>query len=224
MNPRAPYGVALIVGTVGYVATMALHPTGVAHLSEAGLLHELDVVVAVHVLGLLSLPVVLFGFVGLSIRTGWQRPSTQFAFTAYSLAVVAVMLAAIADGLVGPALLRKTVGAGDAALQAVRIAFDYNFQLNQACAKLFVVGASLAIIAWSYALAALGAYERRIAWFGWFVGLASMAALFSGHVRMTAHGFGAIVLAQALWNIALGVSMLWREPSSTLPRAAVPAR
>ena len=188
MSSRSPYGIALIVGTLGYIATMALHPVSVAGLSPAALAHELQVNVAVHVLGLLSLPIVLFGFVGLSERAGWYRPSTQFAFIAYSLSVVAVMIAAVADGLVGPALIQKTLGASEAVAQTMRAAFEFNFQINQAYAKVFVVGASLAIIAWSYALWSLGSFERKVAWYGWFVGLASMAALFSGHVQMSAHG------------------------------------
>lgn len=205
MNVRALHGLGLIIGTVGYLSTMALHPTGISTVTLA---RESQVMVAAHALGLLSLPVVLFGFVGLSNRAGWQRPSTQFAFISYCLAVVAAMIAAIASGLIGPALLQKTIGATEATFQALRMVFEFNYQMNQACAKVFVVGASLAIIAWSYAISALGSYERRVAWFGWFVGLVSIAALFSGHVRMDVHGFGAIVLLQAIWNICVGVSLL----------------
>ena len=223
MNRRSPYGLALIVGTIGYLVTMALHPASVVGLSAEALTRENQITVAVHALGLLSLPVVLFGLVGLSGRAGWQRPSTQFAFITYSLSVVAVMLAAVADGLIGPALLQKTVGASDAVVTTLRAAYEFNYQMNQAFAKVFVVGAALAIIAWSYAVASLGALERRVAWYGWFVGVVSLAALFSGHVRMDAHGFGMIVLLQAIWNIALGVSML-RTRASPQPLAAAQGR
>ena len=223
MNHRSPYGLALIVGTIGYLVTMALHPVSVVGLSAEALTRENQITVAVHALGLLSLPVVLFGLVGLSGRAGWQRPSTQFAFITYSLSIVAVMLAAVADGLIGPALLQKTIGASDAIVTTLRAAYEFNHQMNQAFAKVFVVGAALAIIAWSYAVASLGALERRVAWYGWFVGVVSLAALFSGHVRMDAHGFGMIVLLQAIWNIALGVSML-RTRASPQPLAAAQGR
>jgi hypothetical protein len=220
MNARSPYGLALIVGTIGYVATMALHPVGITNVSSEVLTRENQITVAVHALGLLSLPVVLFGLFGLSRRTGWHRPSTQFAFITYCLSVVAVMLAAAADGLIGPALLQKTIGANEATLQSLRTAFEFNYQINQAFAKVFVVGAAIAIISWSYAVASLGVFERRVAWFGWFVGLASLAGLLSGHVRMDVHGFGAIVLMQAIWNIALGVSMMRGQNSDPLAIAA----
>jgi hypothetical protein len=50
--------------------------------------------------------------------------------------------------------------------------------------------------------------ERRIGITGWLISLAALFGLLSGHVRMSAHGFGFIVLLQAVWAIALGVSML----------------
>ncbi len=212
MNTRALHGTALIVGTLGYLSTMALHPAGI---SAGSLSRDSQFMVAVHALGLLSLPVVVFGLIGLPTRTGWRRPSTQFALICYCLAVIAAMIAAIASGLVGPALMQREIGATVDAYQAVRVVLEFNHQLNQACAKVFVVGASLAIIAWSHAISVLGSYERRVGWFGWFVGLGSMAGLFSGHVRMDVHGFGAIVLLQAIWNICIGVSLLRDEGQTT---------
>ena len=50
--------------------------------------------------------------------------------------------------------------------------------------------------------------ERRIGIIGWLISLAALFGLLSGHVHMSAHGFGLIVLLQAVWAIALGVSML----------------
>jgi hypothetical protein len=96
----------------------------------------------------------------------------------------------------GLALIVGTVGA------IVAMAF------NQACAKVFVVGTSLAIILWSITLSRFGVLERRIGITGWFISLAALFGLLSGHVQMSAHGFGFIVLLQAVWAIALGVSML----------------
>src|SRR2546430_3544669 len=59
------------------------------------------------------------------------------------------MLAGIAEGLINAALIPQMTGAADPKFQAVKAAPSYNFQLNQACAKVFVVGSSLAIVLWS---------------------------------------------------------------------------
>ena len=207
MNYRLPYAYALIVGTMGYLLTMALHPVGIDNASAEVLARQNQISIAVHSLGLLSVPLVVFGFVGLSARVGWTRASTQFAFIVYAISAVALGLAAVASGLVAPALIQQTIGAGSESLAQLKTMLEYNWQFNQACAKVFVVGASLAIIAWSYAIASMGRFERVVAWFGWLVGVASLAALFSGHVRLDVHGFGLIVLLQAVWNICVGISL-----------------
>jgi len=75
-------------------------------------------------------------------------------------------------------------------------------------AKVFVVGTSLAMILWSITLVGFGVLERRIGIVGWFISLAALFGLLSGHAQMSAHGFGLIILLQGMWAIALGVSML----------------
>jgi len=214
MNTSVRYGLALIIGTVAQVATMALHPTGAgAVASPQALAQEMQVLVAVHALALLSVPVVVFGFVGVTRRLGYERSEALFALIVYVFSAVAIMFAAIADGLVNAVLIPQTVGAGEPALQTLKAALAYNFQFNQACAKVYVVGSSLAIFFWSIALIKVGIFERVVGMFGWFVALAALVGLLSGHVRMSAHGFGLIILLQAVWNIALGVSMFRADRS-----------
>jgi hypothetical protein len=124
-------------------------------------------------------------------------------------------------GIVNAALIPQMTDASDLKLQSVKAALFYNFQFNQACAKVFVVGTSLAIILWSITLSRFGVLEQRIGIIGWFVSAAALFGLLSGHVHMSAHGFGLIVLLQALWAIALGVSMLRtaRDVAVVTPRA-----
>jgi len=63
--------------------------------------------------------------------------------------------------------------------------------------------------------------ERRIGIIGWFISLAALLGLLSGHVHMSAHGFGLIVLLQGVWAIAVRVSMLRaaREVAAVIPDA-----
>jgi hypothetical protein len=167
----------------------------------------MSILVAVHTLALLSVPLLVFGFVGVTIRAGWHRRSS---FGIYHLCIICRRdnVRGIADGLINAALIPEMTGASDLKLQALKAALSYNFQFNQACAKVFVVGTSLAIILWSITLFRFGVLERRIGIIGWFISLAALFGLLSGHVHMSAHGFGLIVLLQAVWAIALGVSML----------------
>jgi hypothetical protein len=215
MKTKSIYGLALIVGMVAGIVTMAFHPTGFnPHATAETVAHEMSILVAVHILALLGIPLLVFGFAGLTMRAGWHRPEALLAFIIYALSAVALMLAGIADGLINAALIPQMTGAIDPKLQTVKAALSYNFQLNQACAKVFVVGSSLAIILWSITLFRFGRLERKIGIMGWFISFIALAGLLSGHVAMSAHGFGLIVLLQAAWVIAVGISMLRAESNS----------
>jgi hypothetical protein len=212
MKRSAPYGFALILGTAASIATMSFHPTGANALTSPEMLtHEMRVLVAVHTLALLSIPVLVFGFAGVTYRLGWERLAASFAFVVYAFSAVAIMVAAIADGLINAALMPKMIGAPESELQILKAALVYNFQLNQACAKVFVVGSSLAFIFWSAALMRAGTFGRRVAAVGWFTGGIALLGLLSGHVRMSAHGFALIVFLQAVWVVLLAVWMLRAE-------------
>ena len=140
----------------------------------------MSVLVGVHTLALLSVPLLVFGFVGVTMRAGWHRPEALLAFIIYALSAVAIMFAGIADGLINAALIPEMTGASDLKLQALKAALSYNFQFNQACAKVFVVGTSLAMILWSITLFRFGVLERRIGIIGWFISLAALFGLLSG--------------------------------------------
>ncbi len=206
-------GIALILGAITSVATMVFHPTHFSAIASAeAITHQVRVLLAVHALALLSVPAVVFGFVGLTRCIGWERPGSLFAFIVYCLSAIAVMFAAIADGLINAALIQKMSSADEAARGLLRAALEYNFQLNQACAKVLVFGTSLAIISWSIAIIRIGPFQRAIGVAGFFVGAAELAGLLSGRVHLDAHGFGLIIFLQAIWMVAVGVSMLQTEP------------
>lgn len=205
-------GLALVIGMLIAIVTMAVHPTHVdGRASAESLASAMRVLVAVHGLGLLSIPVLVFGFVGLSVHLGIGRSDALLALVVYALSAVALMFAAIADGLLNAVLIPPAVDAqaeGHALAQAI---LRYNVDVNQACAQVYVAGSSIALLLWSMALARSPRGQRRLAAIGGLVGVAALAGLLSGHVRMSAHGFGAIVLLQACWIVATGVWLMRRR-------------
>jgi hypothetical protein len=48
---------------------------------------------------------------------------------------------------------------------------------------------------------------RVIGVFGCVVGIVSLAAFFSGHLRLDVHGFGLFIFAQSAWVAAVGALM-----------------
>src|SRR5213082_2192888 len=143
MKTNSIYGLALIVGMVAGIVTMAFHPTGVdPRATEETVAHEMSILVAVHTLALMSIPLLIFGFAGVTMRAGWHRPEALLAFIIYALSAVALMLAGIADGLINAALIPQMTGAIDPKLQAVKAALSYNFQLNQKLAQRYLWSAA----------------------------------------------------------------------------------
>src|SRR5215212_4807850 len=92
MKPSTMSGLALIFGTMAQVLTMSFHPTHVEGFEPVALARQMQALVSVHVLGLLSVPVLVFGFVGLTRRLGWNRAGVLFAFIVYVFSAVAIML------------------------------------------------------------------------------------------------------------------------------------
>ena len=67
---------------------------------------------------------------------------------------------------------------------------------------------SVAVMMWSGALAMRPGTMRAIGIAGLVAGAAPVAALAAGHLPMSIHGFGAFVLVQAAWYLAVAVQLL----------------
>jgi hypothetical protein len=85
-----------------------------------------------------------------------------------------------------------------------------NGHLNQAFAMIFVVASSSAIFLWSIAMLRSGLFSRSLGIYGCVVAPLTLIAVLSGHVRLNVHGFGMVILGQAIWFISAGV-LLWKE-------------
>jgi hypothetical protein len=85
-----------------------------------------------------------------------------------------------------------------------------NGHLNQAFAMIFVVASSAAIVLWSAAILRSAGFSRPLGIYGCIIGPLTVIAVISGHIRLNVHGFGIVVLVQAVWFISAGV-LLWKE-------------
>jgi len=221
MTNQKIHSLALLIGMAAGIVTMSIHPTGIdLHATAEAITRVNHINIATHVLGLASIPVTVLGFFGVSSRLGWKNLPGLSAFIIYCFASIALMLAAVADGLIGPSLLQEALNVDDAQRQMILMALQYNFQLNQALAKVYVVASSCAFFLWSLALIRCGKIERYLGIAGGMAGACGLIALLSGHVHMDAHGFGLIVLVQAVWAMLLAFFMLTAKSAS---KTAAPA-
>ena len=203
-------GIALIVGTVGTMITMALHPTG-GDLFEPGQLESAtNMFINAHALAIGSLPVLFLGALGLSRRLAAPDRLAIAALVLYGLALAAAMVAAVVSGFVAPDLARRELIATGSEADGWQIVFHYNGLLNQAFAGVLVLASSVAIVLWSAAIVRSRVLARGIGFYGVVSGPVIIIALVSGHLTLDIHGFGLVVLVQAVWFIVVG-SLLCRR-------------
>lgn len=209
---------ALIGGSVAGILTMSQHPTAEQLFAPGQLESVARMLVVVHALALASLPVLFLGALVLWRRLGSDDALPMAGLVLYAFALVAVMNAAVFDGLVTASIAPRISDATPTASEGWRIAFIYNGHLNQAFARVFVVASSAAIVVWSVAILRNGALARALGWYGCALGPITLVAVFPGQLRLDPHGFGLIVLGQAVWFISAG-AQLWRSGRpEALPR------
>jgi hypothetical protein len=190
---------ALTAGTLAGFATMALHPTGadVTRDAAAGAANRLAP--AVHWLAIVAQPLLLAGFLALTLRL---RATSGLAVTAYlcfATASVAALMATTASGFIAPATLRGLDGA-DAATRALMLAqLRYTWRVNQAFDGVYVVCTGLAILLWSCAARRDGSFPAWWRILGSALGLALAGLTIVGRLRFDVHGFGLVVLLEGLW-------------------------
>jgi hypothetical protein len=211
-------GLALIAGSIGLIITMALHPTGHDLLAPGQFDWIARLVVAVHALALASIPVMFLGALGLSQRLATPDKLSLCAVVAYGFAGIAAMNAAAFSGLVAPGLARQMAAATSAGETANpwSVLFTYNGFLNQAFALVFVVASSVALTLWSAGILRNGRLARGVGVYGCILGPLTVVAVLSGHLRPNVHGFGLVVLGQAIWFVLVGV-LLCRPGTSHAP-------
>jgi hypothetical protein len=200
MKEDSAAGISLLASALALVVTMILHPTGHQIIRIGGAMAVLS-----HSLGLLSIPLALFGFLTLTRRLARTPNLSLLAFITYALGAVAVMCAAIFSGFVAPAVAMELREASAAERDLLDTLFHYTGRLNQAFAGVYVVASSVAIVLWCLAILS---YARWLSGYGIVICAAILLAFGSGHLRLNVHGFGAVALAQGIWTVWIAVLLL----------------
>ena len=201
-------GIALVLGAVSGMITMSLHPVEGAHpITPAQFESLAGLMVGVHALAIAGLP---FSFLGGFALTRQLDSPGRVALTGlviYALGLVAVMIAPALSGLVGTDILRHIV-AREPEREQWRMLMQYNFMVNQAFARIFVVASSTAIVLWSCRMVKGQLISVGLGIYGLLLGPALVIAMVAGGLRLDVHGFGLITFSQAVWFILAGVLLM----------------
>ena len=208
MSRDAVSGAALVLGAAAGLVTMALHPSGLGHADTPEQLEALlRLNVLAHGLGILSVALAFFGTLGLARRLDDGPGLAAAGLVAFGFAAFAATCAALTSGLIAPALHEHLADATDAERAALGVVSDYSWFFNQAFAKLHVVASSAAIGLWSLVILRGGALPRWLGVYGGVLGPVAITALLTGNLPLNVHGFGLVVLSQAVWLVGAGARM-----------------
>jgi len=201
-------GIALIIGAVSGMITMSLHPVAGAHPITPEQFEKLaPLMVGVHVLAIAGIPFSFLGALALARRLDSPGRLALVGLVIYGLGLVAVLIAPAISGLVGTEIIRHVIERG-ADSEQWRTLMKYNFLINQAFAKIFVVASCSAVALWSLAIVRHRVFPVALGLFGLLLGPTLVIAMITGGLSLDAHGFGLIIFSQAIWFIIAGVLLL----------------
>jgi hypothetical protein len=189
------------------IITMISHPGG--KIGPAEVDHVARMLIVVHSLAIASIPVIFLGAWGMSRRIAGADRLAWAGLTLYALASMAVLNAAVCDGLLAPNLIRLIVSSTPEARDGWRMMMNYNFQMNQAFARVYAVASSLAVVLWSVSILGNRTLGRGVGIYGVMLGALTVMGIFSGFLTPDRHGFGMLIFGQAIW-FSIVAAGLWR--------------
>lgn len=212
MKPNRTAGAAIIVGSIGFVVTMAIHPTGGDHEKLA---REARLAVGAHTLAIVCVWLQAYGFLGFTRLMRSRRFLAEAGFVAFAIAAVCGILATTVSGILGPALHERAAAADPAEHAVWRVVFSYNFRLNAALTQVFIAAVSVAVTIWSLTVLRISRGWTGLGAAGIVIGIVALFVLFTGHIRNNVHDVGIFVVAISAWTIALGVLLCKSNESSS---------
>ena len=201
-------GIALIIGAVSGMITMTLHPVAGAHPITPEQFEKIArLMVGVHVLAIAGIPFSFLGALALARRLDSPGRIALTGLVIYGLGLVAVMIAPAMSGLVGTEIIRKMIAHAGEQWHTL---MEYNYLINQAFAKIFVVASCSAIALWSFVMVRNRALSVALGLYGLVLAAILLSAMVTGGLALDVHGFGLIIFGQAIWFIVAGI-FLWRS-------------
>jgi hypothetical protein len=199
-------GAAMIAAAVAGILIMAVHPTSHNLLAPDKFPIVAAIGEAVHIFAIISTPVAFLGALALARHMDSPNRLAMSALAIYGFALVAIVSAATFSGLVAIPILQKIVEQPQSAAQWEGFA-TYSGIVNQGFARIYTILASIAIALWSVQIVRTRMLPRAAGIYGLVIAPVIFIAVASGHVRLDVHGFGAVVLLQAIWFIAVGAAL-----------------
>ena len=208
MTDNRKAGWALILGSVGGMVTMAIHPVGGGKLSTEQVMHLMSMSGIAHGLALVSVLLLFLGTCGLAKFLAGPDRMAFSALVTYGFAAVAIIIASSVSGWIVPDTMKLMTRDVPANEGTWRIVIASIFRINQAMARIYSVGAAVAIVLWSVSCLRMGRLSRGIAIYGCVTAPLIALLIFVGHLRLDVHGMTAVMVSEVIWFVGMGVGLL----------------
>lgn len=198
-------GFSLIIGSILAIATMVLHPSGgsIEHIIEISKPLRLT-----HALAICCLPFILFGFYGLTVKLLDQRELSILAFIIIAFGLIAVMFAALFNGLVLPYFLSQYSDSLEQNISALKPIMNYGFAINKALDYVFIVAFCSAISIYALIIISSQKLPKWIGYFGLVILLFALIGATTNFVFTSLMVFRIFVFSIAGWILSAGVLLI----------------
>ncbi len=199
--------IALILGSIAYIALMAVHPSHIGppvigHLSLSALVHGTALFVG---------PMLAFGYAAIAARLGLNRPLSAMGLAFCLAGALFGMLAGTMSGLVIPEIVQAAHVRAPAhgwpidtegLQQTLQAAANYTVWLNRSFAQVHYAMFSIAMILWCIAWTQSGVSGWIVRGLGLLIGIATLAWQISGTSNLEAqHGALMVTLGHMFWTL-----------------------
>jgi len=197
-------GTALITGAAIMTITMVMHPTGgsLEHLR-----HISTMIIVTHSLAILSIPVTLFGFWGLTKKLSADNPWSMGAFITMCIGLFAVLLAAAVNGLALPLFISHYQETSPEMTNSLTLLLTYNSALNHAFDYIFIGGVCIAVSLWSVVVIKTSDFPKWVGYFGLFTCILVVSGFIAGFIFVNLTGFRVFIAGLVVWMVIVGVML-----------------
>jgi hypothetical protein len=207
-NSQKIAGYSLLIGSVLIITTMMLHPSGgtLEHILQIA-----NVAISAHSLAIFSIPILTFGFLGLTKLLSNHNKIATLALLFCGLSMVAVMIAASVNGLTLPFFVRANADATGQNLETLKMILNYGKQFNRAMDFIFIAGISISMGIWSGIIIITGKLPKWTGYYGLGLIIMVLMAIAFNFNLASLFGFRIYIFGLASWIILMGWLMVKRD-------------
>jgi hypothetical protein len=198
-------GISLITGSLLIIATMGLHPTGG---SIEYIIKITKSITATHSLAIFSLPILFFGFYGLTNALLDKWKLAKLALIIMEFGLISAMFTALINGLTLPYFLGKYENNIAENSNMLKLIINYGFAINKPLDYIFIIATCLAITIYSLLIVSSDKLPKWIGFFGLSLIVFVLIGLLTGFVFSNLIGFQIFIFGIAIWFLATGISLI----------------